>query len=381
MPSVEVKLAQRSYTVRIGAGLLSRSCQLLSELDLHGKILIVSNKKVFGLYGRQLQINLAKHYQVFVYLIGDGEKYKSFSTLQKVLRFLIQNKFERSDTIAALGGGVVGDLAGFAAAVYLRGINFVQLPTTLLAQVDSSVGGKTAVNDPLGKNLIGAFYQPKLVIADTRTLRTLPAREMRCGLGEIVKYGLIAAPRLLTTLSQKADSTAEPFAQRSAELLAQCSAELLTQRSAELLAQCSAELLAQCCRIKAKIVSADERESNRRAVLNFGHTIGHALETVSHYRISHGEAVALGSLGAAHISITRGYLPWQTLDKLQKLFIQLGLPTHTGRRLNPGQIYRIMQSDKKVADSRLRMVLLQAIGKPVICPVEYAEIVAALNII
>lgn len=357
MPAVEVKLAQRSYTVQIGAGLLAKSCQLLSELDLHGKVLIVSNKKVFGLYGRQLQANLAKHYSVHVYLIGDGEKYKSFGALQKVLRFLIQNKFERSDTIAALGGGVVGDLAGFAAAVYLRGINFVQLPTTLLAQVDSSVGGKTAINDPLGKNLIGAFYQPRLVIADTKTLQSLPARELRCGLGEIVKYGLIAAPRLLTALSRKADI------------------------SAALLAQCHANLLAQCCRIKAKIVSADEHENNLRAILNFGHTIGHALETISHYRISHGEAVALGALGAAHISIMRGYLPWQTLDKLQKLFLKLGLPAHSRRRLNPDRIYRIMQSDKKVADSRLRMVLLKAIGKPVICPVEYAEIVRALAII
>ena len=357
MPAVEVKLAQRSYLVQIGAGLLAKSCQLLSGLDLHGKILLVSNKKVFGLYGRQLQANLEKHYNVHVYLIGDGEKYKSFGTLQKVLRFLIQNKFERSDTIAALGGGVVGDLAGFAAAVYLRGINFVQLPTTLLAQVDSSVGGKTAINDPLGKNLIGAFYQPRLVIADTKTLQSLPARELRCGLGEIVKYGLIDAPRLLTALEHRADITAA------------------------LLAQCSVELLAQCCRIKAKIVSADECENNQRAILNFGHTIGHALETISHYRISHGEAVALGTLGAAHISIMRGYLSWQTLDKLQKLFIKLGLPTHSGRRFDPDQIYRIMQSDKKVADSRLRMVLLQAIGKPVICPVEYAEIVRALAII
>ncbi|GBR76292.1 3-dehydroquinate synthetase [Candidatus Termititenax persephonae] len=349
MTTVQVKLAPRSYAIQIGTDLLDKSCQLLSELDLHGKILIISNKKVWHLYGRQLRDNLAKHYSVFTCLIGDGERYKSYGELQKILRFLIKNKFERLDTIAALGGGIVGDLAGFAAAIFLRGINFVQIPTTLLAQVDSSVGGKTAINDPLGKNLIGAFYQPKLVIADTRTLRTLSARELRCGLGEIVKYGLIAEPKILAALAQKPSI--------------------------------NAELIAQCCRRKAKIVSADERENGLRAILNFGHTIGHALETVSRYRISHGEAIALGALGALHISISRGYLPVQTLAQTQKLYLKLGLPTHTGQRLNHDQIYQIMQSDKKVADSRLRMVLLRAIGKPVLCPVEYDEVVKALAII
>lgn len=349
MQTVKVKLAQRSYPVHIGANSLAQSGQLLHGAGLRGKVLILSNKKVFRLYGKKLQANLAKHYQVYTYLTGEGEKYKSFGELQKVLRFLIQNKFERLDTIVGFGGGIVGDLAGFAAAVFLRGINLVQIPTTLLAQVDSSIGGKTAVNDRLGKNLIGAFYQPKLVIADTNTLRTLPARELRCGLGEIVKYGLIAQPKILAILEKKQNITAD--------------------------------LIAQCCRIKAQIVSADEREKNLRAVLNFGHTIGHALETVSRYRISHGEAIALGALCAVHISVMRGLVPDNMLNRLQKLYLKLKLPVHTGRRLNPEQIYRIMQNDKKVSAGRLCMVLLKDIGKPVVCPVEYDEIEGALNII
>jgi 3-dehydroquinate synthase len=330
--------------------LLKRAGQLLTNAGLRGRVLLLSNKKVFGLYGAQARQALEKHYTVYTYLIGDGEKYKSLRTAEQVLRFLIKNKFERNDTIAALGGGVIGDLAGFAAAVYLRGINFVQMPTTLLAQVDSSVGGKTAVNDPLGKNLIGAFYQPKLVIADTQTLRTLNRRELLSGLGEVVKYGLIADPAILSSLPK--DQEAIP-----------------------------AKLLARCCQIKAKIVSADETEKNRRAILNFGHTIGHALETAAHYRLSHGEAIALGALCALQLSILRGYLQPGVLAKIQKLYRQLGLPTHSGRRLNPAKIYKIMQNDKKVTDSRLRMVLLKDIGKPAVYPVEYAEIVKALEII
>ncbi|MDR1997825.1 MAG: 3-dehydroquinate synthase [Candidatus Margulisbacteria bacterium] len=351
MPAVKVQLdKQRSYQIHIGAGILDQACQLLSGAELHGRALIVSNSKVYRLYGARVRANLEKHYQVYTCLIGDGERHKSWQTARRVLRFLIKNKFERLDTIIALGGGVVGDLAGFAAAVYLRGINLVQIPTTLLAQVDSSVGGKTAVNDPLGKNLIGSFYQPRLVLADTQTLQTLRQREMLSGLGEIVKYGLIDDPHILQTLGKYNQTI-------------------------------PAALIARCCQIKAKIVSADETEQNLRAILNFGHTIGHALETYSHYRISHGEAVALGALGAVYISILRGYLKYQTLARLQSLYLKLQLPVHSGRRLNPDKIYRIMQSDKKVTDSRLRMILLKDIGKPVVCPVEYAEIVKALSII
>lgn len=349
MSTVKVNLAKRSYNIHIGDGALKNSAQLMTAAKLRGRVLLLSNKKVFALYGGQVQKQLAKNYAVYAYLIGDGEKYKSLRTVEQVLRFLIKNKFERADTIAALGGGVVGDLAGFVAAVYLRGINFVQMPTTLLAQVDSGVGGKTAVNDPLGKNLIGAFYQPKLVIADTKTLSTLPRREILSGLGEVVKYGLIADPQILSALNKKSKLTPE--------------------------------LIARCCQIKAKIVSADETEKNLRAVLNFGHTIGHALEIYSHYKLSHGEAVALGALSAIHISIARGYLPQNALDKIQKLYRKIGLPLHSGRRLNAEKIYRIMQNDKKVAENKLRMVLLKDIGKPALYPVEYAEITRALEII
>ena len=349
MHTVKVNLKQRSYNIYIGADLLARADQFLIKAGLRGRVLLLSNKKVFRLYGAKVQNSLAKHYTVHPYLIGDGEKYKSLHTAEQVLRFLIKNKFERNDIIVALGGGVIGDLAGFAAAIYLRGINFVQIPTTLLAQVDSSVGGKTAVNDRLGKNLIGAFYQPKLVIADTTALCSLSRRETLSGLGEIIKYGFITDPKILTVLNKKSDI--------------------------------SAELIARCCNIKAKIVSADETEKNKRAILNFGHTIGHALEIYSRYHLSHGEAVALGILSALYISIERAYLPQDTLGKIQKLYHRLGLPTHSGLWLNPKKIYSIMRKDKKVADNCLRMVLLKNIGKTIICPVEYAEIVRALEII
>ncbi|MDR2430959.1 MAG: 3-dehydroquinate synthase [Candidatus Margulisbacteria bacterium] len=350
MPVVKVDLPQRAYQIHIGPDMLSRACQLMTDLELHGRALLLSNRKVYRLYGGRTRAVLEKHYSVYPYLIGDGERYKSLHTVEKVLRFLIRNRFERGDTIVALGGGVVGDLAGFAAAVYLRGVNFVQIPTTLLAQVDSSVGGKTAVNDPLGKNLIGSFYQPRLVLADTQTLRTLRQRELLSGLGEIVKYGFIADPQILQTLGKHRQTIAP-------------------------------ELIARCCQIKAGIVRADETEKNKRAVLNFGHTIGHALETYTHYRFSHGEAIAIGALAAVYMSILRGHLKYSALDKIQKLYRRLGLPAHTGLRLSADKIYRIIQSDKKVADSRLRMVLLKDIGKPLICPVEYEEIVRALDII
>ena len=349
MTVVKVALGRRTYPIHIAPQLLAQTGRLMAKAGLRGRVLLLSNKKVFRLYGAPVQKALAKHYTVYHYLIGDGERYKSLRTAEQVWRFLIKNKFERGDTIAALGGGVVGDLAGFAAAVYLRGINYVQIPTTLLAQTDSSIGGKTAVNDSLGKNLIGAFYQPKLVIADTATLRTLPRREILSGLGEVIKYGLIAGPKILTALNKRPDITAE--------------------------------LIARCCQIKAKIVSADETEKNLRAVLNFGHTVGHALETYLHYRLRHGEAVALGMLSALHISAARGYLPPEVPDKIRQLYAKLGLPLRAGRRLDPEKIYRIIQNDKKVTDGRIRMVLLKDIGKTVICPVEYTEIARALEYI
>lgn len=347
MSIVKVSLGKRSYKIHIAPRLLEQTGQLLKATGLRGRVLLLSNKKVFRLYGTQAENSLAKYYSVCHYLIGDGEKHKSLRTAEQILHFLSKNKFERQDTIIALGGGVVGDLAGFVAAIYLRGINFVQIPTTLLAQVDASVGGKTAVNTPLGKNLIGSFYQPKLVIIDTLTLRSLSKREMLSGLGEVVKYGFIAEPQILQKLNK----------------------------------QITPELIVRCCQIKAKIVSTDETEKNLRAILNFGHTIGHALETYAHYRLSHGEAIALGALSAIYISISRGYLQPAVLDKIQKLYRKLGLPIHTGRHLNPDKIYRIIQNDKKVSGNRIRMVLLKDIGKTIICPVEYEEIIRALDII
>ncbi|MGE0885309.1 MAG: 3-dehydroquinate synthase, partial [Blastocatellales bacterium] len=279
---VHVSLGERSYDITIADGALKQAGEITRGAlgAKTRKLAIISNARVHGHYGKSVEKSLKQAgFATLTHLIGDGERAKSLSTAEKALAFMIANRFERGDAVVALGGGVVGDLAGFVAACYQRGVNYVQIPTTLLAQIDSSVGGKTAVNHRLGKNLIGAFHQPRAVVIDPQTLATLPRRELRAGLYEALKYGVIWDRKLFDLLNEKLEDV---FA---------LDAELLTR------------IIARCCEIKAEVVTTDERESGLRRILNFGHTVGHALEAVTAYRrLKHGEAVGYGMQCASKIA-------------------------------------------------------------------------------
>jgi 3-dehydroquinate synthase len=278
-------------------------------------------------------------------ILPDGEQYKEWQTLNQIFDTLLQERCERSTTLIALGGGVIGDMGGFAAACYQRGMPFIQVPTTLLAQVDSSVGGKTAINHPLGKNMIGALYQPQLVLADTDTLSTLPDRELSAGLAEVIKYGLIRDLSFLAWL--------------------ETNIERLRARDTEALAYA----IHRSCANKAEVVAADERETGERALLNLGHTFGHAIETGLGYgQWLHGEAVAAGTMMAAELSMQLGWIGAEDLERIAELFLRAGLPV-VGAELKPAHYLDLMRHDKKVEDGRLRLVLLQAIGKAVVSDV------------
>jgi 3-dehydroquinate synthase len=277
--------------------------------------------------------------QVDTVILQDGERYKNLETLNEIFTQLIDSQHDRKTTLIALGGGVVGDMTGFAAASYQRGVPFVQVPTTLLAQVDSSVGGKTAVNHSLGKNMIGAFYQPRAVIIDTDTLSTLPDREFRAGLAEVIKYGLIADRDFFTWL----EDNQQALLTRDAEALAYA-----IQRS---------------CINKAEVVSADETEQGIRAILNLGHTFGHAIETFQQYRDwLHGEAVAAGMVMAAHLSLLAGKISAQDLQRTTDLIAACGLPVQPPPNMTADDFLNLMVRDKKVLDGQLRLVLLNSIG-------------------
>jgi 3-dehydroquinate synthase len=270
--------------------------------------------------------------------LPDGESHKSLGTVARVLDVLVANRFARDCTVLALGGGVVGDMAGFAAACYQRGVAYVQVPTTLLAQVDSSVGGKTGVNHPGGKNLIGAFHQPSAVIADTKTLETLPPRELRAGLAEVIKYGLMIDEALFSWLEQNME-----------KLLANDAAALT-------------HIIRRSCEIKASIVGRDEREQGDRALLNLGHTFGHALESATGYtKWLHGEAVGAGLLMAATMSHEAGLIPADSVERLRKLLVRAGLPTEE-REVRAATALEHMRIDKKVKSGRIRLVLLRSVG-------------------
>src|SRR5262245_31562666 len=281
MQTLSVNLGERGYPIHIGVGILERLGELLKEAGLRGKIAVISNPTVAQLFLDPVNESLGSAgFEVAPVLVPDGEEHKNLSSLATVYDRLIAERLERKSSVLALGGGVIGDLAGFAAATYLRGVPYVQVPTTLLAQVDSSVGGKTGINHSDGKNLIGAFYQPKLVLIDVAVLRTLPPREVIAGLAEVIKYGVMEAPELFAALEAEID-------------------KLLSLDSERLV-----QTISTCCAIKARVVEADEREDDYRAVLNFGHTIGHALEAVTGYnRFLHGEAVGVGMAKAASISV------------------------------------------------------------------------------
>ncbi len=336
MQTLTVELEDRSYPINIGAGLLNQHSLLQAALPARD-ILLVSNTVVAPLYAPAVRAALADRRIVEV-IVSDGEQYKTLATVGRVFDVLVANRFGRDALVLALGGGVVGDLAGFAAACYQRGIDFVQVPTTLLAQVDSSVGGKTAVNHPGGKNLIGAFYQPREVLTDTDVLKTLPARELQAGLAEVIKYGLICDRAFFEWLEQNIDA-------------------LKRQEPAPL-----AHAIFRSCQIKAQIVGRDEREHGERALLNLGHTFAHAIEAATAYtEWLHGEAVGVGLLIAAAMSQRLGALPADDLARVESLLRRAGLRTEAPQ-IGAATAAGFMSIDKKVKSGRVRLVLLNGIG-------------------
>jgi 3-dehydroquinate synthase len=338
---VKVPLANRSYYIRIGTGVLARLGRECTRLALDRRCVIISDRNVAPRYGQAAQEALAKAgFAPSLVAIPAGETAKSLKTLKSCYDQLAARRLERKSFIVALGGGVVGDLAGFVAATYLRGVAFVQAPTTLLAQVDSSVGGKVGLNLKAGKNLVGAFYQPRLVLCDLDTLTSLPMREFRAGLSEVIKYGIIYDASLFQRLERDLPK--------------------LLRREPRTLAA----VVARCCEIKAEVVRQDETESGLRAILNFGHTIGHALEAISHYgKYLHGEAIALGQVAAARLSAQVLGLPAPEVDRIESLFQRAGLPTRV--KLNAPQRQKLlaaMRLDKKVSGGEIKFVLARRIG-------------------
>jgi 3-dehydroquinate synthase len=339
MHTLHVDLGDRSYPVYIGRDLLADPT-LLAQHVKGSQVVIVSNDTVAPLYLDRVRSALADKSLVTEVILPDGEQYKSLDTLGTIFDQVMADRHNRSTTFVAVGGGVVGDITGFAAASYQRGVDFIQVPTTLLAQVDSSVGGKTAVNHPLGKNMIGAFYQPRAVLIDTNTLHTLPPREYSAGLAEVVKYGLICD---------------EPFYRWLQEQMPR----LLAREEAAL-----AEAIERSCSNKARVVAADEREGGVRAILNLGHTFGHAIETAQGYGDwLHGEAVAAGMVLAAKMSARRGWIDSREVQGLTRLLADMHLPVAAPEEMDYGRFIDLMSRDKKVVDGRLRLVLLGAIGE------------------
>jgi 3-dehydroquinate synthase len=341
MKTLELDLGERSYPIYIGSGLLARAELLTSYL--HGaRTAIVTNATVAPLYLAKVRAHLSRHNPVEV-ILPDGEQHKTLDVLNRIFDALLENRCDRQTTIVALGGGVIGDLAGFAAATYQRGIPFIQVPTTLLAQVDSSVGGKTGVNHPLGKNMVGAFYQPRAVLIDTDTLSTLPDRELSAGLAEVIKYGLIRDPAFFVWLEAHMD-----------RLLARDPAVL-------------AEAIERSCRNKAEVVAADEREAGVRATLNLGHTFGHAIETGMGYGAwLHGEAVAAGMVMAADLSCRLGWLSEPDVARIRALIARARLPVQAPPMFTAEQFRSFMSVDKKVQAGKLRLVLLKSIGEAIV---------------
>ena len=341
MESLSVSLADRSYPIHIGSGMVSRVDLLLPHLA-HPKAVIVTNTTVAPLYAVALSGLLQNAgVESSILSLADGEQFKRWETLNSVFDFLLEKHCDRTTTLIALGGGVVGDLTGFAAASYQRGVPFIQVPTTLLAQVDSSVGGKTAINHPRGKNMIGAFYQPELVLADTNVLTTLPDRELRAGLAEVIKYGLIRDLPFLEWL----ESNLGDVLARDPDALAFA--------------------IARSCKNKAEVVSADEREKGERALLNLGHTFGHAIEAGMGYGSwLHGEAVAAGTMMAAELSRRLGWLGEDDVERVEALFRRAGLPI-VGPVMEPTKYLELMQHDKKVLNGKMNLILLERIGRAV----------------
>jgi 3-dehydroquinate synthase len=340
---IQVKLPQQSYEIAIAPGGLDKLGEYMSGLKLGKKVLLVSNSTIFPYYGDRAIASLeAAGFEVGSCILPDGESYKTPLTLQQIYDTALSNRIERSSTMVALGGGIVGDMTGFAAATWLRGIHFVQVPTTLLAMVDASIGGKTGVNHPQGKNLIGAFYQPQLVLIDPEVLQSLPIREFRAGMAEVIKYGVIW--------------DAELFAQMEA------SDNLLSKEDSDE-GSLIHNILMRSCQAKADVVGKDEREAGLRAILNYGHTIAHAVESLTGYTVvNHGEAVAIGMVAAGQIAVELGMWTGQEADRQNALISKVGLPTKLPPGLDIEAIVDSLQLDKKVIAGKVRFVLPTQIG-------------------
>jgi 3-dehydroquinate synthase len=349
METFNVELGVRRHPIHIGPGLLARGHLFAPHLEGE-RVAIVTNETVAPLYLKTLVAALPGIHPVDI-ILPDGEEHKTLAVWSGIFDRLLEAHCDRRTTIIALGGGVIGDIAGFAAACYQRGVPLIQVPTTLLAQVDSSIGGKTAVNHPLGKNMIGAFYQPRAVIIDTDTLGTLPDRELRAGVAEVIKYGLIRDAAFFIWLEQNMSQ--------------------MLSRDTEALAQA----IARSCRNKAEVVARDERESGPRAVLNFGHTFGHAIETgIGYGKWLHGEAVAAGMVIAADVSRRLGWLSRADCDRIEAIIAAAGLPVRIPAALDETRLRELMSVDKKVDAGRLHFVLLEGIGRATVT----ADVPAAL---
>lgn len=341
MNTLQVELGERSYPIYIGQALLGQA-NLITPSVKGRQVLIVTNETVAPLYLEKTLTAFAD-FQTSSVILPDGEEYKNLEVLNQIFDTLLQQRFNRQVTLVALGGGVVGDMTGFAAACYQRGVPFIQIPTTLLAQVDSSVGGKTGVNHSQGKNMIGAFYQPQCVVIDTDSLHTLDDRQLRAGVAEVIKYGLINDLEFFNWLEDHVT-------------------ELLARDS-----QALSFAIARSCQNKADIVAEDERESGRRALLNLGHTFGHAIETALNYKeCLHGEAVAIGMCLAAKLSVRLGWFDDSEITRTIALIKRMGLPSQIPNGLTADKMLELMQVDKKVIDGKIRLVLLKSIGKAVI---------------
>jgi 3-dehydroquinate synthase len=341
MQTLTVDLGDRSYPIHIGQDLLAKVELIMPHLK-RKQVAIVTNTTVAPLYLEKLAEPLrAQGVSIIPIVLPDGEQYKNAEVLNTIYDALLTNRCERRTTLIALGGGVVGDMCGYAAATFLRGVPFIQIPTTLLSQVDSSVGGKTGINHPLGKNMIGAFYQPQLVLADTETLNTLPDRELSAGIAEVIKYGLIRDPDFFAWL--------------------ETNMHLLMARNPQALSYA----IYRSCQNKAEVVSLDEKESGERALLNLGHTFGHAIENGMGYGVwLHGEGVAAGTMLAAKMSQRIGWLQTEDIERIERIFKAGGLPVEAPD-LGVEKYLDLMGLDKKVADGKIRLVLLQAVGKAV----------------
>ncbi|MBN2654148.1 MAG: 3-dehydroquinate synthase [Nitrospirae bacterium] len=341
MDKVSVELGQRSYEIKIDSGLLDQAGKFLKELGFSGKVVILTNPLVESLYCDTLHRSLSQSgFECYRVIMPDGEQYKTYDWACSILTELLKRRLDRKSCVVALGGGVIGDMAGFVSSIYMRGISFVQAPTTLLAQVDSSVGGKTGVNHLLGKNMIGTFYQPRLVLADTFALKTLAPREFLCGMAEVIKYGIIS------------DSSFFDFLEAEKNRILSFDEQALSY------------IIKKSCEIKADVVSKDEHESGLREILNFGHTVGHALETETGYlKYLHGEGVAIGMCIESKIAHLMGLLDAGQLRRIEALISSYGLPVSLPEGISLPNLIQHMQLDKKTVSGSVKFILPESIGK------------------